>query len=143
MWSDFFHGICSFRLFSKGGVRRNGAVCLRRPILFCLARKEWGEKRRWGRGIALSRLKNLSFHFASCRFVAVVKTPFGRPTEFLLSKISLRQIFMYAKSKSICLESMRRFSGFARFCLAVSIGCGRETSQVKRPKVRGSGATAQ
>ena len=22
-------------------------LCLRRPILFCLARKEWGEKRRW------------------------------------------------------------------------------------------------
>ena len=24
-------------------------LCLRRPILFCLARKEWGEKRRWMR----------------------------------------------------------------------------------------------
>ena len=24
-------------------------LCLRRPILFCLARKEWGEKRRWKR----------------------------------------------------------------------------------------------
>ena len=26
-------------------------LCLRRPILFCLARKEWGEKRRWRRVI--------------------------------------------------------------------------------------------
>ena len=71
MWSDFFHGICSFRLFSKGSVRRNGAVCLRRPILFCLARKEWGEKRRREREIALTRLKR---HFDSA-----CHSPMARP----------------------------------------------------------------
>ena len=65
MWSDFFHGICSFRLFSKGSVRRNGAVCLRRPILFCLARKEWGEKRRWNDFYSASRLNSLAFSLSA------------------------------------------------------------------------------
>ena len=58
----------------------------------------------------------------------------GRTAEFLPSKILLRQIFVPAKSKSICPESVQRLSGFARFCSAVSIGCGRETSQAKKAK---------
>ena len=33
---------------------RNDVGCLWRPILFCLARKEWGKKRRWTRNRAVA-----------------------------------------------------------------------------------------
>ena len=123
-------------IFSAIGI----AGCLRRPILFCLARKEWGEKRRWTRNSAFAPEKACR---SILRFVvtqAVVRTPFGRAAEFLRSKTLLRQIFVPAKSKSICPESMRRLSGFVRFCSAASIGCRRETNQAKKPKVREFGA---
>ena len=62
-------------------LRRNGALCLRRPILFCLARKEWGEKRRWRYEIALTRRKSVSVLPAIHRLFVRKGTPFGRRIE--------------------------------------------------------------
>ena len=46
-------GRCPHRPFSgfcqTSSIAATPQLCLRRPILFCLARKEWGEKRRWMR----------------------------------------------------------------------------------------------
>ena len=62
-------------------LHRSGAGSLRGHTFFWLVRKKYAKKRRWGREIALSRRKNLSFRSACCRFVSVVKTPFGRAAE--------------------------------------------------------------
>ena len=102
--------------------------------IFSLLREKIWKKR------ALERFYSAYAPEKACRSVlrfvvalSVVRTPFGRAAEFLPSKILLRQIFVPAKSKSICPESVQRLSGFSRFCSAVSIGCGRETSQAKKP----------
>ena len=91
-------------------LRRNGAVCLRRPILFCLARKEWGEKRRWGtRNRADAPEKAFCFCVPFTDRAFRKERPSGGPQNFCHPKILLRQIFLPAKSKSICSESMRGF----------------------------------
>ena len=132
--------------------RRNGAECLRRRVsnapearcglrsrirrsaghIFSLLREKIWKKR------ALERFYSAYAPEKACRsvlrFVAalsVVRTPFGRAAEFLLSEIPLRQIFVPAKAQGICAKFTRRLSGFARFSPAVSIGCGRETSQAQ------------
>ena len=116
--------------------RRRGVSPTAHSFLSC--QKRMGRKEALENEIALRAEK-------TCRSVlrvfvtqAVVRTPFGRAAEFLPSKILLRQIFVPAKSKSICPESMRRLSGFSRFCSAASIGCGRETRQAKGQKLENS-----
>ena len=133
-------------------VRRNGAECLRRRVsnapearcglrsrirrsaghIFSLLREKIWKKR------ALERFYSAYAPEKACRSVlrfvvtlSVVRTPFGRAAEFLLSEIPLRQIFVPAKAQGICAKFTRRLSGFARFSPAVSIGCGRETSQAQ------------
>ena len=100
--------------------------------IFSLLREKIWKKR------ALERFYSAYAPEKACRsvlrFVAalsVVRTPFGRAAEFLLSEIPLRQIFVPAKAQGICAKFTRRLSGFARFSPAVSIGCGRETSQAQ------------
>ena len=58
--------------------RRRGAVCeaasaAPQSISFPSCGKRYGRKGRWGREIALTRLKNLSFHFACYRYT--VRSP--------------------------------------------------------------------
>ena len=58
--------------------RRRGAVCeaasaAPQAISFPSCGKRYGRKGRWGREIALTRLKNLSFHFACYRYT--VRSP--------------------------------------------------------------------
>ncbi len=90
-------------------LRRDGAVCLRRPILFCLARKEWGEKRRWTRNRADAPEKAFCFCVPFTDRAFRKERPSGGPQNFCRLKNLLRQIFLPAKSKSICSESMRGF----------------------------------
>ncbi len=94
-------------------LRRNGALCLRRPILFCLARKEWGEKRRWRRRIALTRLKK---HFASACHSLIVRSARN-------ALRAVRRISAIQKSccgKYFCLQNRKVFAlnpcGAFRFC---------------------------
>ena len=100
--------------------------------IFSLLREKIWKKR------ALERFYSAYAPEKACRSVlrfvvtlSVVRTPFGRAAEFLLSEIPLRQIFVPAKAQGICAKFTRRLSGFARFSPAVSIGCGRETSQAQ------------
>ena len=119
-----------------------GASCLRRPILFCLARKEWGEKRRWTRNSAVAPEKSIRYILRFVVTPSVVRTPFGRAAEFLPSKILLRQIFVPAKSKGVCSESMQGFQVLPVSHPQSLLVAEEKRTKQKRPKVRESGASA-
>ena len=99
------HFVCA------GGALRFAAPSppLRGPYLFCLGRKDMEEKTAGMRNRAVAPDKTIRSILRLVVTPSVVRTPFGRAAEFLLSKILLRQIFVPAKSKSICPESMRCF----------------------------------
>ena len=119
----------------RRGVIRRAIPAASRAISFLSWQKRYGRKDRWDE-IALSRRKGILILRTIHRKRVPQGTPFGRAAEFLQSKILLRQIFVPAKSKSLCPESTRRLSCFSRFCSAVSIACRKETRQAKKPKVR-------
>ena len=91
-------------------LRRNGALCLRRHTFFLSCQKRMGRKEAPGtRDRADAPEKAFCFCVPFTDSASRKERPSGGPQNFCHPKILLRQIFLPAKSKSICSGSMRGF----------------------------------
>ena len=90
----------------------DGASCLRRPILFCLARKEWGEKRRWRTESRLRAEKAFCFCVPFTDSASRKERPSGGPQNFCCLKFCCGKYLCLQNRKVFDLNLCRAF----RFC---------------------------